>query len=136
MNVHGDNCTVSLSPMDYCVQWFNTTCENATLISDRSTYSPDCPTQTMFWRNPYANSTVLFESHLYQTYHLYMTPVRCTKAYHTTEDGKEVYIDWDTSSTDYVCFPANTTNMPTMKFRFDAQQTTCNITMLAVGYIH
>jgi hypothetical protein len=130
-----DDCMAVPGAVDECVQWINTPCENATFIMDRLKYMDDCPMFTIFWNTPYNNLTILFDSHLLKPYELCVTPVGCTKAFRTTDDGKEVPIDWNPSSLDPVCFGTKRVDRPTMKFRFDAQhQTHCMRTFINFNY--
>ncbi len=130
-----DDCMADAGLIDECVQWMNTTCENATFITDRLKYTDDCPMLTIFWNAPYYNLTVLFESHLLKPYDLCVTPVGCTKAFHTTDEGQEIPINWNSSSLDPVCFGTKSSDRPTMKFRFDAQhQTRCMRTFINFHY--
>ena len=130
-----DDCMADPGYVDECVQFINTTCENATFITDRLTYVDVCPMFTIFWTAPYYNLTILFESHLSKPYKLCVTPVGCTKAFHTIPDGQEIPIDWNPSSLDPVCFGTDSTNRPTMKFRFDAQhQSRCQRTFINFHY--
>jgi hypothetical protein len=135
INIQGErsngDCMVNAGSIDECVQWINTTCDNATFITDRSVYADDCPMFTIFWTAPYYNLTLLVESHLMKPYNLCVTPVGCTKAFRTTEDGQEVPIGWNSSSLDPVCFGTKRSDTPTMNFRFDAQhQTRCMRTFI------
>lgn len=129
------DCMADPGPVDECVQFIDVNCENATFITDRLTYIDDCPMFTIFWNAPYYNLTLLFASHLLKPYELCVTPVACTKAFRTTDDGEEVPIDWNPSSLDPICFGTKRTDRPTMKFRFDAQrQTRCMRTFINFHY--
>ncbi|CAF2235942.1 unnamed protein product [Rotaria magnacalcarata] len=137
--VHGqqpnDDCKADAGPIGECVQWISTNCDNATFITDKLEYIDVCPMFTIFWDEPYYNLTILFESHLLKPYELCVTPVGCTKAFRMNDDGQEVAIDWDTTSLDPVCFGTKRADMPTMKFRFDAQhQTRCMRTFINFHY--
>jgi len=130
-----DDCMAVPGPVDECVQFIDTNCENATFITDRLTYTDDCPMFTIFWNAPYYNLTILFESHFLKPYELCVTPVGCTKAFRTTDNGEEVSIGWDPSSLDPICFGTKRNDRPTMKFRFDAQhQTHCLRTFINFHY--
>jgi hypothetical protein len=83
INIQGEgrngDCMADAGAIDECVQWLNTTCDNAMFITDRLVYTDDCPMFTIFWTAPYYNLTILFESHLTKPYDLCVTPVGCTK---------------------------------------------------------
>jgi hypothetical protein len=97
MSVQGqrksDDCMADPGLVDDCVQFINTTCENATYITNRLDYIDVCPMFTIFWNEPYYNLTILFESHLLKPYDLCVTPVGCTKAFDTSDDGQEIPIN-------------------------------------------
>ncbi len=131
---NNDDCMVD-GFVNNCIQYINATCENATLITNRLAYIDICPMLTILWDAPYYNLTILFESHLLKPYELCVTPVLCTKAFQTSEDGNEIPVDWNPQSFDPVCFGTNDTSRPTMRFRFDAQhQTSCLRTPITFYY--
>jgi hypothetical protein len=116
----GNDCMAGGEPAEGCFQYISSDCKNATFIADRLSYGSNCSNISLFWGSPVNNMTILFESHLSNPYEFCISPIGCAKAFRTTDDGREIPVQWGASFEEPVCFAERHSGRPTMKFRFDA----------------
>ena len=116
----GDNCTAYAGSIESCQQIISSDCKNATFIANRSAYTDQCSSVSIFWDAPLYNMTILFDSQYTKSYSFCIEPVSCAKAFRTLDNGTEVNIDWQSFTREPVCFSTERSDRPIMKFRFDA----------------